>query len=203
MSGEPESPGETAPTQGMEPRVAAWRWRRAVYGGSALLLTAGAAFWLRNESEPRQRDYHAVRREFERIERKIHDHDMGLWLVVEGEPHDQGAGAAAREERHRRILDDFEKLGHGQDFAMSDVQIEIDGDRAHLRYTLHSSPQPWRPMPGGGRMEFVRRQGRWVLDDHHFVDDPVTQWRSAPPRPSHREHMAIDASEADPESVEV
>ena len=135
-------------------------------------MLAAAALWLRNEAEPRERDYHAVRREFERVESKIHDHDMGLWLVVEGEPHDEGAGASAREERHRRILDDFEKLGHVQNFAMSEVKIEIDGDRAHLRYTLQSWPQPWRPMPSGGTMEFVRKQGRWVLDDHHFAGEP-------------------------------
>ena len=135
------------------------------------MLAAGSALWLRSEAAPRERDYHAVKGEFERIERKIREHDGSLWLAVEGEPHDQGPGVALREERHRRILADFDRLGHVASFAMSVVEIEIDGDRAHLRYRLQSNPEPWRPMPNGGRMEFVRRDTRWVLDDHLFIED--------------------------------
>jgi hypothetical protein len=133
-----------------------------------LLAAAGTALWLRKEAQPHERDYHAVSNEFERIERKIRKHDISLWLVIEGEPHDAGAGAAAREERHRRILDDFDKLGHLRNFSMADVAIEVDGDRAHLRYTLEGRSDDLRPTPSGGTMEFVRRQGRWVLDDHSF-----------------------------------
>jgi hypothetical protein len=144
--------------------------RRAFLAGGALLVTASAALWLRSEAAPRERDYHAVRRAFQIIDRKIHDHDFGTWYMVEGGPHDNGADSPAREERHHRILEDFERLGHTQSFAISDVEIEIDGDRAHLRYKLQAWPQPWKPMPQGGRMEFVRRQGEWVLDDHHFSD---------------------------------
>ena len=171
MSNETGATDQEAPQGGAPAPAPRTRWPRSLVVAGALLAAAGAALWVRNEVQPGERDYHAVRDEFKRIERKIHDHDMGLWLVIEGEPHDQGAGTAAREERHRRILDDFEKLGHARNFAMTDVDVKVDGDRAHLRYTLQSWPEPWRPMPSGGTMEFVRTQGRWVLDDHRFADE--------------------------------
>ena len=171
MPGETGATDQQAPQGGVPGPAPGTRWPRPLLVAGVLLAAVGAALWLRNESQPRERDYHAVKSEFERIERKIHDRDIGFWLVVEGEPHEEGAGAAAREERHRRILDDFGNLAHGGNFAMTDVDIKVDGERAHLRYALQSWPEPWRPMPRGGTMEFVRRQGRWVLDDHRFADE--------------------------------
>jgi hypothetical protein len=122
------------------------------------------------EADPRERDYQAVRKEFERIERSIHDHDIRMWLAVEGEPHDDVAEAVAREQRHRRILDDLEKIAHTEKFVMSDVMIQIDGDRARVTYMLQGVGPSDRPMPRGGTMSFVRKQGQWVVDDHHFID---------------------------------
>jgi hypothetical protein len=159
-------PGEPASSARRPPHHRKW-----LAAGAVILVASSAALWLRHEIDPRERDYHAVKSEFARIERKIRAHDMSLWLLVEGEPHDKGAGVT--EERHRRILRDFETLGHAQTFAMSDVKIEIDGDRASVRYALQRWPQRWRSMPAGGRMEFVRKQGRWVLDDHRFAGDIV------------------------------
>ena len=64
---------------------------------------------------------------------------------------------------------DFEVLSHLQGFVLSDVQIDLDGDRAHLRYRLQASPEPGKPTPGGGRMEFGRKGSLWVLEDHRFT----------------------------------
>lgn len=144
------------------------RRNRWLLAGASFLVAGAALLWLRHEAKPSERDYHVVQKEFARIEQKIHQHDMSLWLVVEGEPHDRTAGAP--EERHRRILRDFDTMSDLPRFEMSQVNIEILGDRAKVRYALQSWPQPWRPMPSGGRMEFVRRQDQWVLHDHHFLD---------------------------------
>lgn len=133
----------------------------------------GGLFWLRGEAQPGERDYHAVRSEFERIEREIHEHDIGIWIAIEGEPHDQGPGHAEQERRHARILEDFRRLSRAKSFSMSDVDIEVEGDRAHLTYALQvSADEYWQGVPTQGTMEFVRKQGAWVLDDHHFVGVP-------------------------------
>ena len=161
---------EDAPLAEPEPSVPRPR-RRWPSLAATLFVVGAAAMWIRYEAQPRERDYHAVRAEFLRIAREIRNHDQGMWVVVEGPRQDQGSSAAAQEDHQRRVLADFELISHLQGFVMSEVQIEIDGDRARLRYRLQASPEPGKPAPGGGQMDFVRKDGQWVLEDHRFTTD--------------------------------
>ena len=146
----------------LSPRV------RILVGVLAASCLAAAALVWRHEARPSERDLHTLEAEVDRLVRHIRAHDVGTWLAVEGAPHEQGPKAAEQEARHTRILTDFDKLGHLTSFSFGDLAITVEGDRATVRYRLQAQAEDWKPMPAGGRLEFVRSGRAWTINDHAF-----------------------------------
>jgi hypothetical protein len=157
------------------PPAVSTRLRRILVGTLVAACVVAIALVWRYESRPSERDLHTLEAEVDRLVRHIRAHDVGTWLAVEGGPHEQGPKAAEQEARHRRILADFDKLGHLTSFSFEDLVVTVAGDHATVRYRLQFQAQDWKPMPAGGRLEFVRSGRSWTLHDHAFDRVPQNQ----------------------------
>lgn len=77
---------------------------------------------------------HEILADLNTIVRKIHTHDQTLWMNVEG--HDTASFDPKVEEGHQKMIADFERLSHLEDFQMLDITVHVDGDMANVRYRI-------------------------------------------------------------------
>lgn len=97
------------------------------------------------------------------------------WLLVEG--HDQpGRTDPQVEAQHRAWLDDFDRLGHVDGFAMKDLTVRLEGNTAHVSYRVEGRPSDREaPLPTRGELVFRRMPSGWELAGHHFVTTDTPQ----------------------------
>jgi hypothetical protein len=157
-------------------------------GAGVLMLVAGAAtvsYVTYVETRQRERDRHALLRHVSEMEKPIRASDERIWLHVETR-HDPGHATAAQEAADRQMLADFQRLGQLQDFAMKDVQVEIAGDTAVVRYRIQGTPGPRQQtdlqghfhspppapvsVPAGGEIVFARGPRGWVMTGHRLLE---------------------------------
>ena len=156
-----EAPSGTAPN-------AVRRWNDSL----ALSLVAiasvlGVVIAARNW--PREHDRHVVVSQVRELERSIRSHGPDLWLFVEGNDK-RDNGDVDRETRHQVMLRDFERLGRLEGFAITDIVVQIDGDKALATYRVRGVARlVGEIVPRGGQLEFVRRQDSWQVARHQFV----------------------------------
>ena len=140
------------------------RWMLPLVGIASLL-----GFVLASRNWPREHDRHTVASQVRELERRLRSHGPDLWLLVEGGD-DRGGGAGLQEARHQAMLRDFERLDGLEGLAMTDVEVQIDGDKALATYRIHASAGPGEGVPRGGQLEFVRRKEGWRVAGHRFVE---------------------------------
>ena len=142
--------------------------RGALIGVSLALAALGVAYW---ETRTAERDRHAVRGQLESLERAIRAHDAGIWRQLEAE-HD-AAGAHPDEESHRRLLADFDRLGHLDGFSIEPLKVETSGDTALVAYRVEGRNvrRGDPPAPSGGEVRFKKgANGAWRMTDHRLIE---------------------------------
>jgi hypothetical protein len=161
------------------------RQKAALLAAGAVILIGGIAVVTYLETRQAERDRHALLRHASEMERAIRASDERIWLHVEAR-HDPGHTNAAQEALDQQMLADFERLGQLEGFAMKDVQVEIMGDTATIRYRVqgtaipraqadlrghvHSVPSLPVPAPAGGEIHFRRGPAGWVMTGHRLLE---------------------------------
>jgi hypothetical protein len=125
--------------------------RAALLAAGALILVGGAAAVTYLETRQHERDRHALLRHVTEMERAIRARGERLWMHVESR-HEPGHASAAQEALDEKMLADFARLGALQNFAMKDVEVQITGDTAVVRYRVQGRPVPRRETDLGGHM---------------------------------------------------
>ena len=147
----------------------AWSGR----GRFTLVLLAIASllgFVLASRNWPREHDRHRVATQVHELERSIRSHGPELWLFVEGADHARQGASPDQETRHQAMLRDFERLGRMDDLALTDVEVQVDGDKARATYRIRATTRPGERIPSGGVLEFVRHKEGWQVAGHRFVE---------------------------------
>ena len=161
------------------------RQRAALLAVGAVILVGLVAVVTYLETRQHERDRHALLRHASEMERAIRASDERIWLHVESR-HDPGRANAAQEALDQQMLADFERLGQLEGFAMKDVQVEITGDTATIRYRVQGTAIPRAqtdlrghthsvqpipvPAPAGGEIYFQRGPGDWVMTGHRLLE---------------------------------
>lgn len=125
---------------------------------AAALLVPAATVLVYKETRQAERDWHAVRAQVYDIEKALRRHEVDAYVRSAGE------GSPLPVETEQRLVRDFERLSHLQDFAMTDVEIRFEGDTAFVRYRVEGAPglRDDRP-PSAGELAFRKRDGFWRL----------------------------------------
>lgn len=130
-------------------------WKRFGAAAAFAVVALIALFAIHRETNQRERDRRALLRHVAEMEKIIRAHDTRIWLHVEG-----GGGHPsndpAHEAVHQAMLRDFERLAHLRDFAMRDVEVEIAGDTAVVRYRVEGRAVEGEPPPVSGEIRFAR-----------------------------------------------
>lgn len=145
------------------------RRNKAYLGLVAVLATVAFAWGIR--SYLRDHDTHVVRAFVREIETKVRVHDEpGLWLLVErNDP--PGKPDTEEEQRHQAILHTFERLSHLEEFKMTDVDVDVQGEEARVSYRMSAtSPAGQPPPPYRGEMRLVRDGSNWRLVEHRLLE---------------------------------
>ena len=146
-------------------------WWRLALASAVILVSAGAGFVIYSETRRAELDRHAILAEVHDFERIIRRHDeiyARLGGPTTGQP-----GSLPTVDREG-IARDFDRLGHLEDFRISDVQVDVQRDEARATYTISgrsvgSGLRVAEPAPSMGEMSFVRRGGSWYLVGHRFL----------------------------------
>ena len=127
----------------------------------------------------REHDRHTLVRRVRVLEGALRAHDPSIVLSVEGRD-PPGTRDPVREARHRAMLDDFERLAHLDDFAMTGIRVELQGDVGIVSYRVRGVPRRYRipgtarasdpPAPAAGEMRFRRTAGGWELTEHRLIE---------------------------------
>lgn len=145
------------------------RRNKAYLGLVAALATVGFAWGI--QSYLRDHDTHVVRAFVREIETRVHVHDEpGLWLLVERNDVREKPDTE-QERRHQAILSTFERLSHLEDFKMTDVDVDVEGEEARVSYLISAtSPRDQLPPPRRGEMHLIRDGSSWRLVEHRLID---------------------------------
>ena len=111
----------------------------------------------------REHDRHTLVRRVRVLEGALRAHDPSIVLSVEGRD-PPGTRDPVREARHRAMLDDFERLAHLDDFAMTGIRVELRGDVGIVSYRVRGVPRLYR-IPGAARGgdPLLQRRARCVF----------------------------------------
>lgn len=104
------------------------------------------------------------------VEQHIRAHGADLWWSVEGSD-PPGRKDQQLEARHQRILHDFERLAHLQDFAMADISVHLGLAEASVGYAVRGRALVGDPpAPARGEMTFRKEGSNWRLVDHRLIE---------------------------------
>lgn len=152
--------------------------RRSVWWGLGALLLTGAGSFIWWEARSEERDRHALLAHVREIEGLIRRHDSALWTRVERE-HGPRRPIPAADAEHQAMLRDFERLSHLDDFSMTDVEVQLQGDVAKVSYRIEGRPaapsgvgrrDAAETVPKGGELSFVRAPSGWDVARHRFTE---------------------------------
>jgi hypothetical protein len=159
--------------------------RATLLAAAAVIPVGGAAVVTYMQTRQHERDRHALLRHATEMERAIRARGERIWLHVKSR-HEPGHTSAAEEALDQQMLADFGRLGRLENFAMKDVQVEITGDTATVRYRvqgtaipraqmdlrghIHSAPPIPEPAPAGGEIQLQRVPGGWLMTGHRLIE---------------------------------
>lgn len=142
-------------------------------------MTAALGFVVGSQTIRREYDHHTLTRRVRDLERALRAHDPSIFLYVEGQD-PPGSRDPVREARHRAMLDDFERLAHLDDFAMTGIHVELRGDVGIVSYRVRGVPRRYSipgtaragdpPAPAAGELRFRRTAGGWELTEHRLIE---------------------------------
>ena len=145
------------------------RWLWLTLFGVAVVAVLG--FVLGIQSFRREHDRHLITSKVRDLARLIRAHDViRIWVYVEGRD-PLAPGSPTSEARHQAMLSDFERLGHLEEFMITAIRVDLEGDEAWVWYGIRGVAKRGEPAPpASGEMRFQRDSSGWRLTDHRLIE---------------------------------
>lgn len=136
---------------------------------AVVALAAAAGYFWGIDGLRREHARHQVRDELRRIEQALRaGTGIAFWMYVEAEDSDRtDPGEHAR---HKAVLEDFDRLARMDGLSFADVDVDVRGDDAVVRFRVTGKSPDRVPAPVRAELTFRRRPEGWRLSSSRLFE---------------------------------